>query len=94
MKYAFLNFSQPAGVPERLVNGGLYTGEAARGPWGNVSVAPEPHILAENLKSSEMLPPGAHRMAMTNTRPGNNHFEMPYYTDYNSVTHPGLKCLK
>ena len=95
MLYSFIEESTPTPVPERLVNGGLYTGEPARGPWGNVPVAPEPHILAENLLSATPPPPpNAQKMAMSNPRPGNNHVELPYYTDYNPSTNPMLKCLK
>ena len=38
-------------IPERKVNGGLYTGIPANGPWANVPVVPEPNALYENLKS-------------------------------------------
>jgi hypothetical protein len=93
-RYAFITEEDAAAsaVPARLVNGGLYTGEAAQGSWGNVPVAPEPHILAENLLSAKP-PPHAHKMAMTNERPGNNHVELPYYTGYGE-TNPQLRCLK
>lgn len=93
MKYAFLNYDAPVPAPPRLVNGGLFTGEPAIGPWGNVPVVPEPHILAQNLLSANP-PPNAHKMAMTNERPGNNHVEIPYYTVYDQATNPELKCLK
>jgi hypothetical protein len=93
MQYAFLDFPTPTPVPDRLVNGGLYTGEPAKGPWGNVPVPPEPHLLAENLLSAKP-PPNAHKMAMTNERPGNNHVELPYYMQYDAKKYPELKCLK
>lgn len=95
MKYAFIDYSSPVSPPPRLVNGGLYTGEAARGPWGNVPVVPEPHVLAENLLSAvPQPPPTAQKMAMSTERPGNNHVQLPYYTNFNDATHPNLKCLK
>lgn len=97
MRYSELTYTSPVQVPHRLINGGLYTGEAAMGPWGNVPVPPDPSALAENLRSADPKTrhPDSHKMAMTNERPGNNHVSLqPYYTSYNLQTNPDLKCLK
>jgi hypothetical protein len=31
----------PGTIPDRKLNGGLYTGEAFTGPWGNVPIVPD-----------------------------------------------------
>lgn len=97
MKYSALTYTSPVQLPARLVNGGLYTGEAAVGPWGNIPVLPDPDALSQNLLSADPATrhPNSHKMAMTNERPGNNHVSLDqYYTFYNHSTNPDLKCLK
>lgn len=95
-KYAFIDPADPHGVPERLVNGGLYTGEVAKGPWGNVAVVPEPHVLSQSIKNAWGGPGsavGAWKAATTTVRPGNNPVSFPNYKEYNTSTNPSLKCL-
>lgn len=97
MKYSALTYSSPVPLPERLVNGGLYTGEPAIGPWGNIPVIPDPSMLNNNLRSADPKTrhPDSHKMAMTNERPGNNHVSLePYYTQYSPTSNPDLKCIK
>ncbi len=72
-------------LPPRKVNGGLYTGEPARGSWGNHPVEPDPNPLYENLKSANP-PPGYTTQTVSLVRPGNNYVEYPYHklcTTYN-----------
>jgi hypothetical protein len=76
--YSFLDYTSPVPCPPRKVNGGLYTGEAAYGPWGNYPVVPETHLLAQNLLSANP-PPNTVLMPMSFERPGNNHVELPYH---------------
>jgi len=102
MYYAFLDGSSPSGVqaappspiPPRLVNGGLYTGEPAKGPWGNVPVEPSQFALSQNLLSANP-PPNAEKIYIDLPRPGNNPDERShYYVDADATNNPGLKCLK
>ena len=49
LSYSYIDWKYPLAPPPFKVNGGLYTGEAAKGPWGNYPVLPEPNELAKNL---------------------------------------------
>ena len=62
----------PPNKPE--LNGGLYTGEAFKGPWGNVPVIPDEIALTHTvLKLGNTPPPGATKQFSPYTiRPGNN----------------------
>ena len=102
MYYAFIDGGSPSGVqaapstslPPRLVNGGLYTGEPAKGPWGNIPVEPSQYALSQNLMSANP-PPNAEKVYIDLPRPGNNPDERSaYYADVNTSTNPGLKCMK
>jgi|UniRef100_A0A6C0KWT5 hypothetical protein len=78
LTYSFIDYKSPVPCPERKVNGGLYTGEKAYGPWGNYPVVPETHILAQNLLSADP-PPLAIKQPASFERPGNNHVILPYH---------------
>ena len=57
------------GIPPRKPNGGLYTGEAFAGDWGNVPVRPDAgHISAQRMFHASMLPW---------SRPGNDSPQAP-----------------
>lgn len=72
LEFSQIDRDEPITIPARKVNGGLYTGEAAKGDWGNVPVVPEAHILVgENLKSANPPPEGVYHIPGY-TRPGNN----------------------
>jgi hypothetical protein len=74
------------------VNGGLYTGEAAKGPWGNYPVLPEPNELAKNLLTANP-PPNAEKIPTTYHREGNNNVTFPNHVLYNN-NYPQLICRK
>jgi hypothetical protein len=94
MYYAFIDAPNPTPLLPLRVNGGLYTGEPAKGPWGNVPVVPSQYGLSQNLLSANP-PPNAEKLYMDPPRPGNNPDERDhYYVEYNEKTNPGLKCLK
>jgi hypothetical protein len=95
MHYAYIDFKEPGGVPERLVNGGLYTGAPATGPWKNVPIVPEAHIFSQQVLHAEGAQgtPNSHKMAISTERPGNNSVQLPYYIPYSDTTNPQLKCL-
>lgn len=64
-----------ASIPERQLNGGLYTGEPFKkgAPWANVPVVPdEGYMTHVNLQSAN--PPKAALYQYNNIRPGNNYF--------------------
>lgn len=71
-----------ASIPERLPNGGLYTGETAKGNWGNFSVVPESHIMTTKNLLSANPPPGAVKIPVSLERPGNNAVQHPYHAAY------------
>jgi hypothetical protein len=56
----------PPKAPE--LNGGLYTGEPFRGPWGNVPVIPDATVLT----GMAALPQARTQMPPDSFRPGNN----------------------
>ena len=68
-EYKFEKY-QPPLKPE--LNGGLYTGEPFKGPWGNVPIVPDTvHMITTNLKSAN--PPTDALFQYGNSiRPGNN----------------------
>lgn len=66
-------------LPQKRPNGGLYTGEEAKGNWGATYVKPEAHIyLTENLLSANP-PPGAVKQPIVFNRPGNSYTVHPYH---------------
>ena len=71
-------------APPAPVNGGLYSGEAAKGPWGSIPVTPTTsNYINNNLKSANP-PPGATEQYPGNPRLGNNHQGMngvKWYSD-------------
>lgn len=76
-----------ASIPERSVNGGLYTGEPFKpgAPWANVPVVPEADTYTQNLASAN--PPPDAIFIPSYSRLGNNtvnHFtHQPYGDNYN-----------
>jgi hypothetical protein len=92
MLYAFIDTSVPAPIPPRQVNGGLYTGEPAHGPWGNVPVEPSQYGMSKNLLSANP-PPNAEKM-MVAPRLGNNPDELSAYYQVYSTTNQTVYCRK
>ena len=90
--YSELDYSAPSGIPERKVNGGLYTGEAAKGPWGCYSIVPEAYIYTtENLKSADPPPRGMDMIPGGDTRVGNSVQLFPgYHKQNNSIN---MRCV-
>lgn len=87
LSFSEIDKSEPISIPTRKVNGGLYTGVAAIGDWGNVPVVPEAYILVtENLKSANPPPEGVHHIPGY-TRPGNNTQIFPAHTQLNPNYH-------
>lgn len=68
---------RPQDVPPPKLNGGLYTGEPFKGPWGNVHVTPDVDYMTHvNLKTAN--PPIEALMHYPGgPRPGNNSQKMP-----------------
>lgn len=76
--YSFLDYSSPVPIIPRKPNGGLYTGETAKGPWGNYGVIPDAQYYTENLRSANP-PPDFQYQTVTTLRPGNNPVVLPYH---------------
>jgi hypothetical protein len=68
---------RPHNVPPAPLNGGLYTGEPFKGPWGNVPVIPDvDYMTSINLRSAN--PPVEALMHYPGgPRAGNNKQNMP-----------------
>lgn len=90
LSYSFIDSKEPITVPPRKINGGLYTGEAATGDWGNFAVVPEAHLYAENLKSANPPPMGANHIPGY-TREGNNTQQFPALNKAFSNLH--VQCI-
>ena len=62
-------------IPERALNGGLYTGQAfeAGSPWGNVPIVPDSNnYITKGLTLGHGPPPGVETQTF-NGRPGSSH---------------------
>jgi len=90
--YSYVDWKFPLAPPPRKVNGGLYTGTPASGPWGNYPVTPEPNDLAKNLLSANP-PKDAEKIPSTYSREGNNYVTYPEYSQYDA-RNPNLLCRK
>lgn len=90
--YSHVDWKSPIGPPPFKVNGGLYTGEPAKGPWGNYPVMPEPDDFAQNLLSANP-PPNAEKIPTTYNREGNNIYMSPNHKILDNK-HTNLFCRK
>lgn len=90
--YSYIDWVYPTSIPPPKVNGGLYTGEPATGPWGNYPVIPEPHELSKNLLSADP-PPNAEKILVSYNREGNNNVKYDDYEPYDKA-HPYMLCRK
>ena len=68
---------QPQHPKKPELNGGLYTGESFKGPWGNIPVIPEGSIMTHNTLRSANAPEEAHTQFGDLIRPGNNYPLIP-----------------
>lgn len=70
-------------IPPPPVNGGLYTGEPFKGPWGNVDIVPDVvYLTRKALKLSDIPPPEAALNQFGDIyRPGNSEPNM-FKNDY------------
>lgn len=78
LSYSYIEYTSPVPIIDRKVNGGLYTGEPAKGPWGNYPVIPDAKYYTENLRSA-LPPPNFEYQAVSTVRPGNNPVDLPYH---------------
>ena len=81
LEYSYIESTTPIGVPPRQVNGGLYTGVPANGPWGNIPIEPETHTFIDThyQKGFDKPPPDMKYQAISTIRPGNNNVKHPYH---------------
>ena len=66
-------------LPPERANGGLYTGETAKGNWGAFYVQPEAHVYHTQNLLSAAPPPGAVQQPAAFIRPGNSATMYPYH---------------
>jgi len=71
------NLNEPQLPKEPELNGGLYTGEPFKGPWGNVPVVPEGSIMTHETLRSAKPPIQAIQQFGDMIRLGNNNPLIP-----------------
>lgn len=78
-------------VPERLVNGGLYTGETFKegAAWGNTPIEPDAHVY---MRTYNAMPEAARGHMPGYTRLGNNYQPMPEHRVFDSSKYANLSC--
>lgn len=97
--YSYIAWSgAPVPVPERQLNGGLYTGEPfkAGASWANVPVEPEPAAMSANIARTDMESLSGKMgqlMYPTYTRPGNNNVNLPGYDYYDQKNFSTMSCI-
>jgi hypothetical protein len=94
LEYDYVNY-KPIGVPQRKLNGGLYTGEpfAKDALYANVPVLPAAAYWAnENLKSSVNVPQQAFYQLQGDFRPGNNSTD-PIMPELENIPNLNGKCI-
>jgi hypothetical protein len=82
-------------LPEPKVNGGWYTGTAAKagGGYGNVAILPESHIFMEKLRETN-APPFAIAHIPSDTRPGNNLTTASYHQEMDwGANKYNIRCI-
>ena len=67
-------------LPPKRANGGLYTGEEAKGNWGAIYAQPEAHVYLTQSLLSANPPPGAIQQPAAFVRPGNSYTLHPFHT--------------
>ena len=79
-------------APPHDLNGGIYSGEQAKGPWGHIPVIPTTtNYIYNNLKSAEP-PPGALTSYPGTDRMGNNYQAMPGIQPYTNSNYGPFKA--
>jgi len=91
LDFGLVDWNGPVPVPERLVNGGLYTGEPFKkgAAWGNSSIEPHAHTYMGMYTS---MPAAAFSHMPGYTRIGNNHQEMPVHRVYDAKKYANMYC--
>jgi len=82
-------------IPERQLNGGLYTGEPFRpnAPWRNFPAVPSSDVLLREQLTSAVPPPGAQLLYPSgNERPGNSRISLPGVRVYDQHRFGDFKC--
>lgn len=88
MNYNFQSYTKPE---KPSLNGGLYSGEKFKGPWGNYPVIPEATQMIHNTLRSANPPPNAILQYGNYIRPGNN--EHPIPTKHNIDETLNIQCV-
>lgn len=92
LSYGELDPSELSSIPQQKINGGLYTGEEAKGDWRCFPVVPEAYIYTtENLKSANPPPRGMDLIAGGDNRVGNSVQLFPNHAQYKPTLH--LQCV-
>lgn len=80
MQYSYIDLDHKTSIIPRKVNGGLYTGEPAKGPWGNVPILPESSEFIDAFYKYAEPPAAMKYQAVSTLRPGNNEVTFPHHT--------------
>lgn len=92
LNFSFIDWKSPVNIPPRLPNGGLYTGETAKGDWGNIPIIPDANVYASHLNTINS-PPEIQKQATSFERPGNNPMNHPYHVYYDNKSSE-IKCIQ
>jgi hypothetical protein len=92
LAYGELDPLETSTIPPAKKNGGLYTGEEAKGDWRCFPVVPEAYIYTtQNLTSANPPPRGMDLIAGGDNRAGNSVQLFPNHTQYKPTLH--LHCV-
>ena len=91
LEFSYIDWKSSVPLPPRLPNGGLYTGELAKGAWGNFPIEPDANVYASHL-TTDISPPGIEKRETSFNRPGNNSINYPNHTYYDNNTY-NIRCI-
>ena len=91
LEFGLVDWEGPVPVPERLLNGGLYTGSpfAQGAAWGNSAIEPDAHIY---MSTYSTMPEAARNHMPGYTRPGNNMQLAPAQRVYDQDKYANMSC--
>ena len=91
LEFGEIDWKGTVPVPERLVNGGLYTGQPFKqgAAWANSAIEPNAHVYMNTYPS---MPDAARNHMPGYTRPGNNMQEMPAHRVFDPVKYANMSC--
>jgi hypothetical protein len=90
------DFTKYISANKPVLNGGLYSGEPFKGPWGNTPVIADAVTMTKYTLLSANPPPNATKQFGDNIRPGNNQLvtdNIPIGKSTGFVTDTNIHCI-